>query len=139
MGFDTGVFSGPLGSLRLFTLILGAIVVGVAADCYDRNVDDEKFFFWTSVVLLIVSAVLAVAAFLGILSEAIFVRKGDSGFHVIGGLVVLVAGVLMLISVINQGDNRGSTGKYVERLAAGILGILNALIYCSLGWSLCRA
>jgi len=137
MGVDTGIFSGPLGSLRLFTLILGAIVVGLAADCYNRNIDDEKFFFWTSVVVLIVSAVLAVAAFLGILGDAIFVKKGDSGFHVIGGLVVLVAGILFLIAAINQGDT-GSTGKYVERLAAGILGILNALIYCSLGWSLCR-
>jgi len=138
MAVDSGVFSGPLGSLRLFTLILGAIVVGLAADCYHRNVNDEEFFFWTAVILLIVSVILAIAAFLGIMSSADLVKKADSGYHVIGGLVMLVAGVLMLISVINYGDSN-STAKFVERLAAGIIGILNALIYCSLGMSMCRS
>lgn len=137
MGFNTGVFSGPNGSMRLFTIILGAIVVGITADSYLRNVQEEEFFFWTAVVLLIVSAVLVVAAFLGILDDAVFVKKADSGFHVIGGIVVLVAGVLMLISVVHYGEGN-STAKYVQRLAAGILGILNALIYCSLGYSMCR-
>jgi hypothetical protein len=43
---------------------------------------------------------------------------------VIGGLVLLVAGVLMIISVIHYGNKSGATGKYVERLAAGVSFIL---------------
>jgi hypothetical protein len=138
MAIDTGVFTGPTGSLRLFTLILGAIDCGITADSYYNGVRDEDFFFWTVVVLLIVSVILAVVALLGIHNDAVFVRKGDYVYHFIGGIVLLIAGILMLISVFHYG-NQHTTGKYVERIAAGVIGILNALIYCSLGWSTCRS
>ena len=55
---------------------MGAIVVGITADSYIKGVDYEDFFFWTAVVLLIVSAILALAAFLGITGDAVFVKKG---------------------------------------------------------------
>jgi len=68
-----------LGSIFPFLKqILGPIVVGLTADSYRRGVDFEDFFFWTAVVLLIVSAVLAVAAFIGITKDAVFVRRGVS-------------------------------------------------------------
>jgi len=137
MGFNSGVFSGPNGSLRLFTLILGAIVVGLTADSYYDIVQNERFFFWTAVILLIVSAILAVAAFLGIYEEAVFVRKADGTYHIIGGIVLLIGGILMLISVVDHKNNE-TTGRFIERIAAGAIGIINALIYCSLGYHSCR-
>jgi len=133
MGFQMGVFNGAGGSLRLFTIILGAIVVGLTADSYRRGVQYEDFFFWTAVVLLIVSVVFAVAKFLGITGDAVFVRKGDSVFHLIAGIVLLIASGLMLYSIVDTGNN-SSTGKYVQRIAAGAIGLINALIYCSLGF-----
>jgi len=137
MAIDTGIFSGQIGSLRLFTLIIGAIDVGITVDNYWN--DNEKFFFFTIVVLLIVSAILAVAAFLGLQNDAPIVRKVESLFHAIAGIVLLVAAILMIISVVDRGESgSGSTGKYIQRLAAAILGLLNGLIYCSLGWAVCR-
>jgi len=139
MGIDTGAFTGPNGSLRVFTLILGAIDLGITADSYYKGIRDEDFFFWTVVVCLIVSAILAVAALLGIHSNAELVKKGDYIYHVVAGIILLIAGILMIISVIHYGDREGSTGIYIERMASAIIGILNALIYGSLGWSTCRS
>jgi hypothetical protein len=137
MAIDTSLFSGQIGSLRLMTLIIGAIDVGITVDHYWN--EKEEFFFWTIVILLVVSAILAVAALFSLQSDAPIVRKVETLFHGIGGIVLLVAAVLMIISVIDRGESKsGSTGKFIQRLAAGILGILNGLVYCSLGWSVCR-
>jgi len=131
------VFSGPVGSLRLFTLIIGVIDVAITYDHYWSK--NEEFFFWTIVICLIVSAILAVVAFVGISNDAPIIRKVETLFHAIGGIVLLVAAILMIISVIDKGESgSGSTGKYIQRLSAAILGILNGLIYCSLGWAVCR-
>jgi len=134
-GLDTSIFSGPLGSLRLFTLIIGAIDVGITVDNYWSK--NEEFFFWTIVICLIVSAILAVVAFLGISNDAPIIRKVETLFHAIGGIVILIAACLMIYSVVDYGE-KPTTGKFIQRLAAGILGILNGLIYCSMGWAVCR-
>jgi len=134
-GLDTSIFSGPIGSLRLFTLIIGAIDVGITVDHYWSK--NEEFFFWTIVICLIVSAILAIVAFLGITNDAPIIRKVETLFHGIGGIILLVAAVLMIISVVDYGE-KPSTARFIQRLSAGILGILNGLIYCSMGWAVCR-
>jgi len=138
MAIDTGAFTGPNGSMRLFTLILGAIDCGITADSYYKGIRDEDFFFWTVVVLLIVSVILAVLVLIGVHNSADLVKKADYVYHAIAGIVLLIAGILMIISVFHYG-NQHSTGKYVERLASAIIGIINALVYGSLGWYTCRS
>ncbi len=53
-------------------------MVGLTADSYNSGDSYEDFFFFTSVILLIVSAILAVAAFVGIMGDAVFVKKSVS-------------------------------------------------------------
>jgi len=138
MGVDSSVFQGPNGSMRLFTLIIGAIDLGITAHSYER-VRDEEFFLYTVAVLFIVSVILAIIAFVGVHNSAVLVRKADYVYHVIGGIILLVAGIMMMISVFDIGDHRSKTAYYVERIACGVLGIVNALIYMSLGWAACRS
>jgi len=57
---------------------LGAIVVGLSADGYHRGNGYEEFFLSVAVILLVLSAVLAVAVCVGITARAVFVGQAVS-------------------------------------------------------------
>jgi len=52
--------------------------VGLGADGYHRGIGSEEFFFWTAVVLLLVSIILAITICVGITTRAVFVGQGVS-------------------------------------------------------------
>jgi hypothetical protein len=134
MALNTNVFSGRLGMFRIITLVLGVIDLGITADKYN-SFAKEEFFLAMVIIMFIVSAILCILFVLEVVSNTDAVKKGDMAFHFIGGLLLIISGIVWLVSVFEWGKY-WSTGHYVLRIFAGIIGIINGVVYVALGYTL---
>jgi len=68
-GLDTKLFSERSGQIKIVSIILGIVAVVLTADHYYTSLTDEKAFWWSLVVCLVVSVVLAVLSLFGMMDN----------------------------------------------------------------------
>jgi len=128
---NSGVFSGYGGALRLLTIMIGIVDIGITVDAYLHHYTSEEFFLSVIVISLIISCVLAMLGFLQLGK----LHRVDFVFHVLVTPLLLVGGILMLVSVFRFGYTH-SRWYYTERISCGVIGIVNSVVYGNLAWIL---
>ncbi|CAG7817936.1 unnamed protein product [Allacma fusca] len=125
------------GVLKLLNIIFGLISFGCIIQAFEDELKSEMFFV-VSATGALVASVLFYPVFL--LTSALDNNKAlkfiDFIYHVLIGILLLVASSLMLKSAVdNNGEVLGSSSKslgqlyYDKKVSAGSFGIINSLVY----------
>ncbi|CAL8109266.1 unnamed protein product [Orchesella dallaii] len=136
-GVIVGVLYGIIGILltsekQVFAVIAFILVV----DNYSKNLSNEEAFFYTIMICMIISIIMAVLSLVGLM-ENNNIRMVDNIFHTVAALAAIITGILFLISVFEY-RKYSTNSLFAKRLASGILGLIYGLICANMGWLLFR-
>jgi len=126
------------GIVKLLHIVFGVIAIGCGGHSYESEYVFERVFLWTTVTFFVISFIYLV---IHLVSEGVprsTANKGiDMIYHVFAGILLLVAGSLMIASVKkydkahcdpNPWEIRCQRRKK-EKLAAGSFSIINGIFY----------
>jgi len=136
MAINTKMFSETSGRMRLFSIVFAVVAFILVVDNYAKNLSNEEAYFYSIMICMIISIILAVVSLVGLLENS-NLRMVDNIFHTIAALAVLITGILFLISVFEYRKYH-SNSIFAKRLASGILGLIYGLICANMGWLLFR-
>lgn len=128
---NTGYLKTIPGLLKLVQLILGVVCVGIMGwywRGYYRNTAPDLFFFLMTCTFMIATFCLLVSCLFslstgGIISKTIY----ELIYHSIACVLLLAASLTFLIDVTN---NKYSYRIHETYMAAAIIGLINAVLYC---------
>jgi len=153
---NNAFLKGRNGILRILTLILGAITIGLTADSYLKT-GKEEFMLAMTIILFIISFIWVILVIFGVLPDSDATRKIDFLFHIIGGLVLIISGIVWIVSVMEYindtnvssdficktaerlGTSTPNPCKKAVRIIAFVLVLINGIIYCLLGFLLAKS
>jgi len=149
MAVNTGFLKGPIGILRILTIVIGVVTLGLVADQYAKQAKEE-FLLSMIIILFILSLVWTVAFVMELIQASENTKKIDTWGHLIGGLLLLIAAIVWFVSVMEYHNNKVAqdlcrliTGQNcplpVQRIIAGILSLINGLFYLVIGGLLFKA
>jgi len=130
---NSGYLKTPPGLLKVLQFILGCICVGIIAyhfNDHGYSAQSELFFYLMCVTFLICTTILLISCLIswstgGIISKTIY----ELIYHAIAAILIIIASVALLVVINNRSTSSYYRQIYKELLAAGIIGILNGLLY----------
>jgi len=129
-GLDTKLFSERSGQIKIVSIILGIVAVVLTADHYYTSLTDEKAFWWSLVVCLVVSVVLAVLSLFGMMDNE-NMQKLDKVYHACAAILLIITAIFFIISV-----DKHRLFYYERRACAGGFGLVWGVVCAYVGWAL---
>ncbi|XP_034239499.1 uncharacterized protein LOC117644282 isoform X3 [Thrips palmi] len=131
---NTGYFKTYPGLLKLFELLIGAVIIGITAyySNYAHNYptsSPEVFLCIVAVTCLVGTGCLLLSCILSISSASILPKTiFEVIFHFVATVLYLAASINFLVEVQRRSRYYGSS-NYEAYLAAAILGLINTVLY----------
>jgi len=126
------------GIVKLLHIVFGVIAIGCGGHSYESEYPFERIFLWTTVVFFVISFIYLL---IHLVSDGVprsTANKAiDMFYHVLAGILLIVAGSLMIASVkkydkahclINPWEVRCQDRKKAK-LAGGSFSIINGIFY----------
>ncbi|XP_055302343.1 uncharacterized protein LOC129568455 [Sitodiplosis mosellana] len=130
---NSGYLSTIPGLLKVSQFILGCICVGIIAYHFnDRHISttSELFYYLMCVTFLICTTILLVSCLIswstgGIISKTIY----ELIYHCVAAILIIIASVALIVVINDRSVSHIYRPIYKELLAAGVIGLINGLLY----------
>lgn len=127
---NTGFLKSVPGLLKLFETIINVICVGIVGYYIGTNgytFREDLFFLLVAVALLITTALMLFACLISLGTPLILPKTTFHYlYHIVGFMLYLSAGLTLIIKVSRLGKH---AYDYEAKLAASVLGLVNAVLY----------
>jgi len=125
--------SGGTGLIKLFSIIVGAVAVGLTAHVYNDIYTAEKFYLGVTSVALGISCILLALGMMDIWGENW--PKFDSLIHALLAVLLFIGAVLMSVSVSDHWNSLITASNWrTKRALAPTFGFINVLLYVILAF-----
>lgn len=127
-----------IGILKLATIVVGVVDLGLVADSYIHWSDAQKYFLAIIIIALILSLFFVVAIVAGLIPVTDLWKKIDMGFHVVIAVLLLIGVLAFMIRLTKSA--KGAPGNWKAKQAFSLIfGFINAGLYGSIGVAIFKA
>lgn len=125
--------SGGNGMVKLLSVIVGAVAVGITAHVYNDIYTAEKFYLGVTSVSLGISCILLALSMMDIWGENW--PKFDSLMHALMAVLLFIGAVLMSVSVSDHWNSLITAANWrTKRALSPTFGFINVILYLMLAF-----
>lgn len=128
------IASGLSGKLKIWTLVLGIVVIVLASrSAYYNTVREHEAMYASAIVCFIISMLVLVGSLVGIVDGHHIFRRFDVGFHFSAAILLIATSIVFILNVVHNTPRAGgiTTNDHVfgEQISAGAITLLNGVTY----------
>jgi len=125
--------TGGNGMVKLLSVIVGAVAVGITAHVYNDIYTAEKFYLGVTSVSLGISCILLALSMMDIWGENW--PKFDSMMHALMAVLLFIGAVLMSVSVSDHWNSLITAANWrTKRALSPTFGFINVILYLMLAF-----
>jgi len=140
MAPSVGHLADRVGILKILTIVLGIVTLGLTAYSYYHDDGRDKAFLACTIICFILSFFWALTIVLGGIDISDFQKKIELVVHCLAFLFYLITLICFTVSLIDHRTGKNTTNHRLgQRIFAFIFGVATTLVYGYLSWLLYHA